>query len=142
MRARSHKSSTRQRSRDGPDHAAPQQSAHGSIQSNGWEQSSPASETCESVNSSVSCARAGREMPSFFIFEVKVVRFSRGLAAAPLGPPITQAVARSAFKIRVRCELINMPSAHGTVAWFLADAAGGVGVAGPLEESYIKALSS
>src|SRR5262249_41696249 len=38
----------------------------------------------------------GREMPSFFIRDWSVVRFIASFAAAPLGPPSTQPVSRSA----------------------------------------------
>src|SRR6516225_6875680 len=36
----------------------------------------------------------GREMPSFFILDWRVVRFMAKRAAAPLGPPSTQSVWR------------------------------------------------
>ena len=38
----------------------------------------------------------GREMSSFFIFQCKVERFMPKREAAPLGPPSTQSVSRSA----------------------------------------------
>jgi len=37
----------------------------------------------------------GRAMPSFFIFDCKVVRFMARRAAAPFGPPSIQPVSRS-----------------------------------------------
>ena len=48
--------------------------------------------------------RTGREIPSFFILAIKVVRFSPSRAAAPPDPPITQPASRNACKIRRRVE--------------------------------------
>ena len=46
----------------------------------------------------------GREIPSFCILWISVVRVNPSLAAAPFGPPITQRTASSVCRIRVRSE--------------------------------------
>jgi hypothetical protein len=51
----------------------------------------------------------GREIPSFFILAIKVVRFSPSRAAAPLGPPIAQLTDCSVRRIRARWESLNKP---------------------------------
>src|SRR5262249_11530596 len=56
------------------------------------------------------CAATGREIPSFFILEIKVVRFNPSRAAAPLGPPTIQSAARNACSIQARWESLNVPS--------------------------------
>ena len=82
------------------------------------------------ASESLSCARAGLEMPSFFIFEVKVVRFSPSLAAAPSGPPMTQPVARSTCRMRTRWQSTNILPARVSDAGCLAAMARGFEVAG------------
>jgi hypothetical protein len=52
----------------------------------------------------VSSLHTGREIPSFFILAIKVVRFRLSRAPAPPGPPITQPASRNACKIRRRVE--------------------------------------
>jgi hypothetical protein len=52
----------------------------------------------------ISLRRTGREIPSFFILAINVVRFSPSRAAAPPDPPITQPASRNACKIRRRVE--------------------------------------
>jgi hypothetical protein len=45
--------------------------------------------------------RTGREIPSFFILAINVVRASPGLLAAPLAPPITQPTDSNVCKIEL-----------------------------------------
>src|SRR5260370_9124548 len=68
----------------------------------------------------------GREIPSFFILAIKVVRFSPNRAAAPLGPPIIHRAACKARKIRARVEPSNVPCEGVTVPRFLSDAETGL----------------
>src|ERR1700730_9990136 len=48
--------------------------------------------------------RPGREIPSFCILWISVVRFKPSLAAAPFGPPITQPTPCSVCRISARSE--------------------------------------
>jgi hypothetical protein len=57
-----------------------------------------------SLTGFMSSLRTGREIPSFFIMAIKVVRFSPSRSAAPPDPPITQPASRNACKIRRRAE--------------------------------------
>ena len=50
----------------------------------------------------------GREIPSFFILEIRLVRGNPSRAAAPSGPPIIQAVSSSARKIKARVQSLNV----------------------------------
>src|SRR6266851_8357859 len=52
--------------------------------------------------------RTGLQMPSFCILQISVVRFRPSLAAAPFGPPITQAVASSVCRITARSESLRV----------------------------------
>ena len=56
-----------------------------------------------------SAMESGREIPSFFIFAINVVRFSPSVVAAPPGPPITQPAARNAFRISALVKSLNVP---------------------------------
>jgi hypothetical protein len=51
----------------------------------------------------------GREIPSFFILEMRLVLGNPSRAAAPSGPPISQPVSSRVRKIRVRTESLNVP---------------------------------
>jgi hypothetical protein len=74
-----------------------------------------------SLSGLMSSLRTGREIPSFFILAIKVVRFSPSRAAAPPDPPITQPASRNACKIRARVESLNAPFEGVTVSGFLSD---------------------
>ena len=69
----------------------------------------------------VSSLRTGREIPSFFILAIKVVRFNPNRAAAPPGPPIIHPAACKACTIRARVEPSNVPCEGITVSGFLSD---------------------
>src|SRR5260370_31923493 len=60
--------------------------------------------------------RPGRKILSFCILQIRVVRFKPSLAAAPLGPPITQPTASSVCRIRARSESLRVVAAGGVVA--------------------------
>src|SRR5271166_3517843 len=53
-------------------------------------------------------SRWGREMPSFFILWMSVVRFKPSLEAAPFWPPITQPTASRVCKIKLRSESLRV----------------------------------
>src|SRR5216683_2336274 len=75
----------------------------------------------------ISLPRTGREIPSFFILAINVVRLSPSRAAAPSGPPIIQPAACSVLRIRARVESLNV-SCVGlivSVTGFLSDIAKG-----------------
>ena len=74
----------------------------------------------------ISTRPTGREIPSFFILAIKVVRFSPNRAAAPLGPPIIHRAACKTRKIRARVEPSNVPCEGVTVTGFLSDAETGL----------------
>src|SRR5260370_5171147 len=74
----------------------------------------------------ISLRRTGREIPSFFILAIKVVRFSPSRSAAPPNPPITQPASRNACKISARVESLNVPCEGVTVSGFLSDAGRGL----------------
>jgi hypothetical protein len=61
-----------------------------------------------SSNSPTSRCR-GRKIPSLFILESNVVRFSPSLAAAPCGPPIIPLASRNVCKIRAASQSRNVP---------------------------------
>ncbi len=61
----------------------------------------------------------GREIASFFILAIKVVRASPSRVAAPRGPPITQPVSRNACMISARVESLNIFCEGVTVTGFL-----------------------
>src|SRR5260370_11321038 len=69
----------------------------------------------------MSSFRTGREIPSFFILAINVVRFSPSRAAAPSGPPIIHPAACKACAIRARVEPSNVPCEGVTVTGFLSD---------------------
>jgi hypothetical protein len=50
-----------------------------------------------------------REIPSFFILEMRLVLGNPSRAAAPSGPPITQPVSTNVRKIRDRVQSLNVP---------------------------------
>ena len=50
----------------------------------------------------------GREIPSFFILWINVVRFMPSLAAAPVVPPITQPTDSSVLSIRAYSESLSV----------------------------------
>src|SRR5262250_3375996 len=50
----------------------------------------------------------GREIPSFFILEMRLVLGNPSLAAAPSGPPIIQPVSSNVRKISDRVESLNV----------------------------------
>ena len=62
----------------------------------------------------------GREIPSFFILEIKVVRFRPSRAAAPFGPPIIQPAACSACRIHARWESLKACTGVPTTGFELA----------------------
>src|SRR5260370_33420577 len=72
---------------------------------------------CSGSASSAStfCRRAGREIPSFFILEIKGVRFTPSLDAAPVGPPITQPTASSSRRTGARPDSLHAPFEGNTV---------------------------
>src|SRR4029077_19199081 len=74
-----------------------------------------------SLSGLISSLRTGREIPSFFILAIKVVRFSPSRPAAPPDPPITQPASRNACKMRARVESLNLPCEGVTVSGFLSD---------------------
>lgn len=51
----------------------------------------------------------GREIPNFFILEMRLVLGNPSRAAAPSGPPISQPVSSRVRKIRDRTESLNVP---------------------------------
>ena len=51
----------------------------------------------------------GREIPSFFILEMRLVLGNPSRAAAPSGPPISQPVSSRVRKIRDRTQSLNVP---------------------------------
>jgi hypothetical protein len=55
--------------------------------------------------------KIGRQIPNFCILQISVVRFRPSLAAAPFGPPITQAVASSVCRITARSESLKVVAA-------------------------------
>ena len=66
----------------------------------------------------VTCWLLGREIPSFFILEMRLVLGNPSRAAAPSWPPITQAVFSNVCKIRDRVQSLNVPDAQvGVVAF-------------------------
>ena len=66
----------------------------------------------------VICLLLGREIPSFFILEMRLVLGNPSRAAAPSGPPITQAVFSNVRKIRDRVQSLNVPDVEvGVVAF-------------------------
>src|SRR5690242_18842273 len=68
-------------------------------------------------NASTFSWRTGRDIPSFFILEIKVVRFSPRRAAAPRSPPTIQPDASNARRITARCDSQKLPScAEGNAA--------------------------
>src|SRR5229473_4351280 len=76
--------------------------------------------------------RGSREIPSFCILWISVVRFRPSVAAAPFGPPITQPTASSVRRIRARSESLkvvapeermtpgvpNVGKGFGSTPWF------------------------
>ena len=50
----------------------------------------------------------GRDIPSFFILDIKVVRFSPSRTAAPPGPPTTHPAACKVCNISARWESVNV----------------------------------
>src|SRR5271154_853051 len=56
----------------------------------------------------------GLLIPSFCILQISVVRFRPSLAAAPFGPPITQAVASRVCRIMARSESLRVFGAGET----------------------------
>src|ERR1700730_13560122 len=56
----------------------------------------------------------GREIPSFFILWINVVRFKPSVAAAPFAPPITQLTASSVWRISVRSESRSVVAGGGS----------------------------
>jgi len=66
----------------------------------------------------VICLLLGREIPSFFILEMRLVLGNPSRAAAPSGPPITQAVFSNVRKISDRVQSLNVLDAEvGVVAF-------------------------
>src|SRR5260370_32011072 len=64
---------------------------------------------CSLPSKSTSCCfGTGREIPSFCIFAISVVRLRPSLAAAPLGPPITQPAVSSVCRMRLRSESLRV----------------------------------
>jgi hypothetical protein len=63
----------------------------------------------------------GREIPSFFILEMRLVLGNPSRAAAPSGPPITQPVSSNARKIRDRVQSLNVPDVGLGVVAFWGD---------------------
>ena len=59
-------------------------------------------------NAYMVCCCVGREIPSFFILAINVVRFTPSLAAAPVAPPTTHPTASRVCKIRARSESFNV----------------------------------
>jgi hypothetical protein len=68
-----------------------------------------------SLSGFMSSLSTGREIPSFLILAISVVRASPSRTAAPWGPPITQPVSRNACKINARVESLNVFSEEVTV---------------------------
>jgi hypothetical protein len=60
----------------------------------------------------------GREIPSFFILEMRLVLGNPSRTAAPSGPPITQPVSSNVFKITDRMESLNVPDVQLSVGAF------------------------
>src|SRR5258708_4911613 len=63
---------------------------------------------CSASGKSTLRCRAGREIPSFCIFAINVVRLRPSLAAAPFAPPITQPTDSSVRRIRLRSESLRV----------------------------------
>src|SRR5215831_8938095 len=60
----------------------------------------------------------GREMPSLFILEIRVVLGIPSRVAAPSGPPIIQPVSSNVRKISDRVQSLNVPTVgHGRVGF-------------------------
>src|SRR5580698_3272882 len=73
----------------------------------------------------------GREIPSFFILETRLVLGSPSRTAAPSGPPITQPVSSKVREIRDRAQSLRVPDRElGVVAF-----CGRTGVSGNTEGS-------
>src|SRR5260370_20479070 len=69
---------------------------------------------CSLPSKSTSCCFCtGREIPSFCIFAISVVRLRPSLAAAPLGPPITQPAVSSVCRMRLRSESLRVVRGGG-----------------------------
>ena len=64
----------------------------------------------------------GREIPSFFILETRLVLGNPSRAAAPLGPPISQSVSSNVRKTRDRMKSLNVPDVQLRVAVFCGHA--------------------
>src|ERR1700681_3748841 len=62
-------------------------------------------------NTSRLLGRPGREIPSFCILWISVVRFKPSLAAAPFGPPITQPTPSSVRRISACSESLKVVAA-------------------------------
>jgi len=63
----------------------------------------------------------GREIPSFFILEIRLVLGNPSRAAAPSGPPIIQPVSSKVRKIRERIQSRSVPDLQLKVAGFMLD---------------------
>src|SRR5215471_3228038 len=68
----------------------------------------------------------GREMPSLFILEIRVVLGIPSRVAAPSGPPIIQPVSSNVRKISDRVQSLNVPDLELRVVGFALN--GGVGL--------------
>src|SRR5499425_3686357 len=63
----------------------------------------------------------GREIPSFFILEMRLVLGNPSRAAAPSGPPIIQSVSSNVCKIKDRVQSLNVPRLESQVLSFWFD---------------------
>ena len=63
----------------------------------------------------------GREIPSFFILEIRVVLGNPSRAAAPSGPPIIQPASSNVSKIKDRVQSLNVPDLESGVVGFRFD---------------------
>src|SRR5215471_21349344 len=75
----------------------------------------------------------GREIPSLFILEMRLVLGNPSLAAAPSGPPIIQPVLSSVPKIRDRVQSLNVPTVGLRLVFIRSDTGvltndGGIGL--------------
>jgi|SRR6185295_7429841 len=73
---------------------------------------------------SQSLRRTGREIPSFFILAINVVRLSPKRAAAPHGPPIVHPAAWRLCKIRARVESSKVSCERAAATGLLPDIEG------------------
>jgi hypothetical protein len=64
------------------------------------------------------------EIPSLRIFEMRVVRLTPSLPAAPFGPPTTQLVSRRVLMMTARCASFSVLTTPSCVSWVVSSAIG------------------